>query len=143
MAGTTEQQLVDLEKKYWDAMVTKDVDTAVRMSDDPCYIAGAQGVSQITNQQYRKLMTDGKWTLQSYTMDKILARVVSPDVAIIAYTVTEKLTVDGKPLTLTANDASTWVRRNGEWKCSLHTEAPSGDPFGRDKKPAAEPSSPS
>ena len=135
MAGTTEQQLVDLEKKYWDAMVAKDVDTAVRMSDDPCYVAGAQGVSQITNEQYRKLMTDGKWTLQSYTMDKILTRMVSPDVAIIAYTVTEKLTVDGKPLTLTANDASTWVRRNGEWKCSLHTESPSGDPFGRDKKP--------
>jgi ketosteroid isomerase-like protein len=140
MAGTTEQQLVELEKTYWDAMVSKDVDTAVRMSDDPCFIAGAQGVSQITNEQYRKLMTDGKWTLQSYTMDKILARLVSPDVAIIAYTVTEKLTVDGKPLTLTANDASTWVRRNGEWKCSLHTEAPSGDPFGRDKKPAAKPS---
>lgn len=140
MAGTTEQQLVELEKTYWDAMVSKDVDTAVRMSDDPCFIAGAQGVSQITNEQYRKLMTDGKWTLQSYTMDRILARLVSPDVAIIAYTVTEKLTVDGKPLTLTANDASTWVRRNGEWKCSLHTEAPSGDPFGRDKKPAAKPS---
>jgi ketosteroid isomerase-like protein len=140
MAGTTEQQLVELEKTYWDAMVSKDADTAVRMSDDPCFIAGAQGVSQITNEQYRKLMTDGKWTLQSYTMDRILARLVSPDVAIIAYTVTEKLTVDGKPLTLTANDASTWVRRNGEWKCSLHTEAPSGDPFGRDKKPAPKPS---
>jgi ketosteroid isomerase-like protein len=139
MAGTTEQQLVDLEKKYWDAMVAKDVDTAVRMSDDPCYVAGAQGVSQITNEQYRKLMTDGKWTLQSYTMDKILTRMVSPDVAIIAYTVTEKLTVDGKPLALTANDASTWVRRNGEWKCALHTESPAGDPFGRDKKSPGSP----
>jgi ketosteroid isomerase-like protein len=136
MAGTTEQQLIDLEKKYWDAMISKDVDTAVRMSDDPCYIAGAQGVSAITNEQYRKLMTDGKWTLHSYTMDKIQARTITPDVAIIAYTVTEKLTVDGKPLTMTANDSSTWVRKNGEWKCSLHTEAVAGDPFGRDKKPS-------
>jgi hypothetical protein len=136
MAGATEQHLVNLEKKYWDAMITKDVDTAVRMSDDPVYIAGAQGVSQVTNEQYRKLMTDGKWELHSYSMDKILARLISPEVAIIAYTVTEKLTVDGKPLTLTANDSSTWVRRNGEWKCSLHTEAVAGDPFGRDKKPA-------
>jgi len=136
MAGTTEQHLVELEKTYWDAMVTKDVDTAVRMSDDPCYIAGAQGISQISNEQYRKLMTDGKWTLHSYNMDKVLARLVSPDVAIIAYTVTENLTVEGQKLTLTANDASTWVRKGNEWKCSLHTEAVSGDPFGRDKKPA-------
>lgn len=119
-----------------DAMITKDVDTAVRMSDDPCYIAGAQGVSQISNEQYRKLMTDGKWELHSYDMDRTLARLISPEVAIIAYTVTEKLTVDGKPLTLTANDSSTWVRRNGEWKCSLHTEAVAGDPFGRDKQPS-------
>lgn len=140
MPGSTETQLIDLERKYWDAMVTKDVDTAVRMSDEPCYIAGAQGISQISNEQYRKLMSDGKWTLHSYTMDKILARLVSPDVAIIAYTVTEKLTVDGQHLTLTANDASTWVRRNGDWKCSLHTEAVSGDPFGRDRKPAPNPS---
>ena len=136
MAGATEQHLTDLEKQYWDAMVTKDVDTAVRMSDDPCYVTGAQGVSQISNEQYRKLMKDGKWTLHEYRMDKIMARLLSPDVAIIAYTVTEKLTVDGQPLTLTANDSSTWVRRNGEWKCSLHTEAVAGDPFGRDRKPA-------
>ena len=136
MTGTTEKDLIALERKYWDAMITKDVDTAVRMSDDPCYIAGAQGVSQISNDQYRKLMTDGKWTLHSYTMDRILARQVSADVAVVAYTVTEQLTVDGKPLTLTANDSSTWVRRGGEWKCALHTEAVAGDPFGRDKKPS-------
>lgn len=135
MAGTTEGQLADLERKYWDAMVAKDVDAAVRMSDDPVYLAGAQGISEISIDQYRRLMTDGKWTLHSYTMDKILTRLVSPDVAIIAYTVTERLTVDGQPITLTANDASTWVRRNGEWKCALHTESPAGDPFGRDKVP--------
>jgi hypothetical protein len=135
MTVTTEQQLADLEKKYWDAMVTKDVDSAVRMSDEPCYLAGAQGISQISNEKYRQLMTDGKWVLHSYTMDKILTRLVSPDVAIIAYTVTENLTVEGQKLTLTCNDASTWVKRNGQWKCSLHTEAVAGDPFGRDRKP--------
>jgi ketosteroid isomerase-like protein len=136
MASATEQQLIDLEKTYWNAMITKYVDTAVRMSDDPCYVTGAQGVSAISAEQYRKLMTDGTWTLHEYSMDKIQARLISPDVAIVAYTVTEKLTVEGKPLTLKANDSSTWVRRNGEWKCALHTEAVAGDPFGRDRKQA-------
>ena len=138
MPGATEQQLIELERKYWDAMVEKDVDTAVRMSDEPVYLAGAQGVSQITNEQYRHLMKDGKWVLHSYDMEKIVARLVSPDVAIIAYTVTERLTVEGQALTLTCNDASTWVRKNGEWKCSLHTEAVSGDPFGRDRMSTTE-----
>jgi ketosteroid isomerase-like protein len=132
----TPDQLIALENKYWDAMITRDVDTAVGMSDDPCYVTGAQGVSAISKEQYRKLMTDGTWQLHEYSMDKIQARLLTPDVAIVAYTVTEKLTVEGKPLTMKANDSSTWVRRNGEWKCALHTEAVAGDPYGRDRKPA-------
>ena len=47
-----------------------------------------------------------------------------------------KLTVDGKPLTLEAADASTWVRRDGRWLCALHTESILGDSFGRDRQPA-------
>lgn len=57
------------------------------------------------------------------------------DVAVVAYRVREELTVDGKPVTLEAADSSTRVRRNGCWVCSLHTEAITGDPFGRDRKP--------
>ncbi|MEO7216870.1 MAG: nuclear transport factor 2 family protein [Gemmatimonadaceae bacterium] len=129
-AATT---LLRLERKYWDAMVSKDVDTAVRLSDDPCIITGARGVSAITNEQYRKLTADGKWDLHSYDMSDVQARMISEDVAIVAYKVREKLTVDGKPLTLESNDSSTWVRRDGSWKCALHTEAVSGDPFGRDR----------
>ena len=56
------------------------------------------------------------------------------DVAIVAYQVTEELTVDGKPVTLNAADSSTWIRRNGGWMCALHTEAIAGDPYGRDRK---------
>jgi len=45
----------------------------------------------------------------------------------------EELTVEGKPVTLDAADASTWVRRDGRWVCALHTESLRGDPFGRDR----------
>mgnify|MGYP006273693779 CR=1 FL=1 len=44
------------------------------------------------------------------------------------------MTVDGKPLSLDASDASTWIRRNGSWVCTLHTESLLGDPFGREDK---------
>lgn len=134
MASGAASTLIDLEKKYWNAMVDKDVDTAVRLSDDPCVISGAQGVSAITNDEYRKLMTNGEWDLNSYEMSDVQARMISEDVAVVAYKVREELTVDGKPLRLEANDSSTWVRRDGSWKCALHTEAVAGDPFGRDKK---------
>jgi hypothetical protein len=46
--------------------------------------------------------------------------------------VKEEMTVDGKPVTIDAADASTWVRRNGKWRCAMHAESIKGDPFGRD-----------
>jgi hypothetical protein len=45
----------------------------------------------------------------------------------------EDLIVDGKPVSLDAADSSTWVKRDGQWKCAMHTEAILGDPFGRDR----------
>ena len=61
--------------------------------------------------------------------------MVEEGVAVVAYKVTERVVVDGRQLTLEANDASVWVQRDGEWACSLHTESIAGDPFGRDRKP--------
>ena len=46
----------------------------------------------------------------------------------------EELTVDGKPLQLEAADASVWIKRDGHWRCAVHTESVKGDPFGRDRK---------
>jgi hypothetical protein len=63
--------------------------------------------------------------------------MVADDVAVVAYKVKEELTVDGKPLKLEAADASTWIRSEGRWLCAMHSEAITGDPFGRDRRPAS------
>jgi hypothetical protein len=80
-------------------------------------------------------MHDGKWTLHEFSFDNLNVIRPADDVAVISYVVTEKLTVEGKPLTLKAADASTWIRRDGRWQCALHTESVLGDPFGRDRVP--------
>ena len=72
-------------------------------------------------------------SLDEFELKDVHARMLGPDLGIVAYTVHEKLTVDGKPVVLEAADSSTWVRRNGQWECAMHTEAILGDPFGRDK----------
>ena len=128
-----DRELVDLEHKYWKAMKDKDVDTAVRLTDEPCIVTGAQGVGRISREKFRSLMTNATWTLHDFEMDSLETRLISDDVAIVAYKVKERLTVDGRPLTLEASDSSTWVRRADGWKCAMHTEAVSGDPFGRDR----------
>jgi hypothetical protein len=83
-----------------------------------------------------KLTTEGEWQLQQFSFDErsTQVRFVNEDVAIVAYKVNERVVVDGKTLPIEANDSSVWVRRNGEWRCALHTESLAGDPYGRDRK---------
>jgi hypothetical protein len=44
---TIEHELLELENQYWQAIKDKDVDAAIRLSDDPCIVTGAQGVARI------------------------------------------------------------------------------------------------
>jgi hypothetical protein len=100
------------------------------------HVTGAQGVASIGREALKEMMTNAQYSLSDYHLSDVQARMLSDDVAIVAYKVREKLTVEGKPVTLEAADASTWVRRNGRWVCALHTESIIGDPFGRDRRPA-------
>jgi hypothetical protein len=134
-----EQELVGLETKFWQAMTDRDTAAALRLTADPCVVTGAQGVGRMDHKTFAKVMDGGTWTVKAFAFSDIKVESVSNDVAVIAYKVKEDLTVDGKPVSFEAADASTWVRRDGSWVCVLHTESVLGDPFGRDRhKDAAE-----
>ncbi len=128
-----EQELLDLERQYWQAIKDKNIDLALRLTDDPCILAGAQGVSRIDKRSLAGMMKGGSYTLHDFTISDVQVRLLGHEVAVIAYKVHEELTVEGKPVRLDAVDASTWVSRDGRWVCALHTESISGDPFGRDR----------
>jgi hypothetical protein len=134
MATTTiEKELLTLERRYWQALKERDLDTALSLTDDPCIVVGAQGVGKVDHQAYRSVMDDATWEILDFSIDDDAQVRVIGDTAMLAYTVHEKLQVDGAPLTIDAADASTWVRRDGKWVCTLHTESLLGDPFGRDR----------
>jgi len=136
--STVEKELIGLEHQYWQAIKDGDFNAALRLTDEPCVVAGAQGVAEIDKASFEKMMRAATYTLESFRLgNDIKVRMLSDDVAIVAYTVHEKLTVDGKPVTLEAADASTWIRRGDSWRCALHTESLHGDPFGRDRKKTA------
>ena len=139
-ATTRTQELLENERRFWDAMREKDGEAAAEMTHDHCIVVGAQGVSAVDKQTMARLTKEGDWELERYTFDESNAQVqfLNDDVALVAYNVKEKLTVDGKPVNLDANDASVWVRKNGEWQCAMHTESLAGDPFGRDRTKQAE-----
>ena len=130
-----EQELMDVERRFWNAMQEKDAATASTLTDEQCVIVGAQGVSAIDAKTMAKLTSEGTWELKQYSFDeqKRQIRFLTDDIAIVAYPVKERVIVDGETLPVDANDSSVWVRRDGQWRCALHTESLSGDPFGRDK----------
>ena len=82
-------------------------------------------------------MNGANWTLRDFAITDVHVQSLGENVAAIGYKVHEELTVDGKPLTLDAADASTWVKEDGRWLCAMHTESLLGDPFGRDRAKAA------
>jgi len=136
---TIEKELVDLENQYWQAIKDKDVDAAMALTDSSCIVAGASGVASIDRKAFAGMLNSSVWTLNEFELiGDVQVRALTDDVAIVAYKVKEQLTVEGKPLTFEAADASTWVRRDGRWVCALHTEAIAGDPFGRDRRPMSQ-----
>ena len=136
MTKALEGELLNLEKRYWQAMRDKEIATINALTDFPCVVAGAQGIASLDATHMSGMMSGAAWVLEDFQFsDHVEVRKLSDDVAIIAYQVHEKLTVDGKPVVLDAADASVWVRRSGRWLCALHTESVLGDPYGRDRKP--------
>ena len=138
MQSAIERELTGLEKKYWQALVDRNVEAALEMTADPCIVTGAQGVASIGHKEFRQMMKSDTSTLERFDLDDVKVHQLTDDTAVVAYNVREQMTVEGKPLTLEAADASTWVRKNGKWLCALHTESLTGDPFGRDRKPHAD-----
>ena len=132
-ATEVNQEIIDLEHEYWRAMRDRDAKAALALTDDQCLLAGSTGVSALPPGQFEQMLTSDTWKLHEYTLSDIQVHQLTDDVAVIGYKVREKMTVEGKPLTLEAADASTWVRRNGRWLCALHTESILGDAFGRDR----------
>jgi hypothetical protein len=135
---TVEKELLKLERRYWQALQDADEETALRLSDDPCIVSGAQGIASLDKSMMAAMLRQATWKLRHFEIDPdVKVRMLGNDVAVVAYKVREKLTVDGKPVELEASDASTWVRRDGQWVCALHTESLKGDPFGRDRRGAS------
>ena len=118
----TKDEIIALETSYWDAMKAKDGGRAAQLSGKTSLVTGAQGVMTIPKAKMGKMTEEGKWTLESYDFDEVEVSTPTDDVAIIAYVVRQKVTMDGKRKEMRAADSSTWVRGADGWECHAHSE---------------------
>lgn len=135
--GADEQAVLSLEHQFWQAMKDRNADVARRLTDDACLVAGPQGFSVLSAEQLAQMVPEAKYELLDFHIgDDARVLMLGKDVAVVAYRVHEDLVVAGEDVSLDAAETSTWIRRNGQWRCAQHAEALLGDPFGRDRVPA-------
>ena len=120
--ASAKEEIIALEKSYWDAMKKKDGEETARLSGANAIVTGVAGVMRIPKDRMGKMTEEGKWTLDSYAFADIEVETPTSDVAIIAYTVKQKVTMDGKPQEIHAADSSTWIRGANGWECHAHSE---------------------
>ncbi|MGE0615984.1 MAG: nuclear transport factor 2 family protein [Bacteriovoracia bacterium] len=124
-AANLKQELIDLEKKYWQAMQDHDLNTALDLTDFPCLIAGPQGARAVDEAEFCNLFEMHQEGLKSFEFGAdTQVRLLSENAAIVTYQVDTHMEIDGEETRFRAADASTWVKRNGKWACALHAEAP-------------------
>jgi hypothetical protein len=122
-AEPTKDDIIALERSYWDAMKKKDGRRTAELSGENSLVTGARGVMIIAKDKMGKMTEEGSWTLDDYAFDKVEVSTPAENVAIIAYTVRQKVTMNGKAQDLQAADSSTWIRGKNGWECHAHSEA--------------------
>ena len=120
--AATKDEIAALETSYWAAMKAKDGKASARLSGETSLVTGAQGVMNIPKSKMGKMTEEGNWTLESYRFEDVEVSTPAPDVAIIAYKVTQAVTMDGKTQQMHAADQSTWIRGEAGWECHAHSE---------------------
>ena len=131
----TDQELLALERQYWDAIKDRDARTVGRLTGEDSTIVGASGVAGLDPRSISKQVESATYKIKDYRIDPQTMRVtrLCDDAVAISYGVHEDLEVDGKPVKLDAFDTSAWKKTENGWVCVLHTESLKGDSFGRDR----------
>jgi hypothetical protein len=126
-AKPSRDEIIALETSYWDAMKRKDGARTAELSGKTSLVTGTRGVMSIPKDKMGEMTEEGEWTLESYAFDEVEVSSPAPDVAIIAYTVRQKVVMNGKTQEMRAADSSTWIRGEAGWECHAHSETMLGD----------------
>jgi ketosteroid isomerase-like protein len=123
---TSSKTLIELEKRFWQAIVDEDADAAIEMLSEPSMMVNAHGAMQFDHQSYRRMAEKGPMVLESFELSDMKVVFPNESTAVLTYHVKQKTAQrgDGKAELHEMNDTSTWIRTGDRWQCVLHTETP-------------------
>ena len=123
---TTHQEVIDLEKKFWQSMVDEDTDTALSMLDEPALMVSSHGAMQFDHEQYRQMAEKGSMVVKSFELSDMQVVFPTDSTAVMTYRVKQALSErgDSKQVEQEMADSSVWTKKDGQWLCVMHTETP-------------------
>jgi hypothetical protein len=116
--------VIALEKSYWDAMKAKDGRRTAELSADPSIVTGPRGMMSIPKDKMAGMTEDGSWTLDDYVFEDVKVLLPAEGIAIIAYIVRQTITLKGEAKEARGADSSVWIHGVNGWECHAHSETP-------------------
>lgn len=119
-------ELIDLEKKFWQSMVDEQTDVALHMLAEPSFIVSPHGTMKFNHDTYRKMAEQGSVVIKRYDLGEMEATFIGDGAAVLCYEVRQVVAPRGKDQETEQHmkDTSTWVKVDGNWRCAMHTETP-------------------
>lgn len=117
-------EAMNFEKKYWNCLENNDIEMAIKMSDFPVLLAGPQGTKLTDEIEYRKNCDSmDSAQMKVHELKNFQARELSDGVVSLIYEARYDFIPPGQtPQPMHMACASTWVKKDGQWKCSMHVE---------------------
>lgn len=120
----TQKEIMELERQFWQAMADMDIDAATSLLDDESVSVSGGGIHHFDPAGYKDMALAGTGRITAFRFSDERVIFPTPDVAIASYKANQTFTMDGKTHDMTVYDTTTWVRKNGKWVASAHTETP-------------------
>lgn len=122
----TNKDLIALENRFWQSMVDEDTDTALTLLDEPALMVSSHGAMKFDHAGYRKMAEQGTMVVKSFKLSDVNVLFPTDDTAVLTYKVKQEMSTRGKSDEIKQEmaDSSVWTRKDGQWRCAMHTETP-------------------
>jgi hypothetical protein len=118
-----ENQIIELEKKYWEAMQTHNYETVKSLTHFPCIVAGRNGVKSVDEINFKKMFESGKdKKMRVLSFSGFETQKLNENTIITGYEMELEYPADENSTVAKCACSSTWVKENENWVCALHSE---------------------
>ncbi len=126
--------LIELETRFWQALVDENHEVAIALLTEPAQMVGPHGAFQFDHATYRQMATQGPLVVTSFQLQDVNVTFPNGNTAVLTYRVSQGVAPRSDrsaAKTEDMHDSSCWVRSGDGWKCAIHTETPVASEAGR------------